>query len=51
MAKGLSNRQIATAFGISERTVERHLSAIYQALDVDRRSGALTRAIELGLVG
>ncbi|MCC6791459.1 MAG: response regulator transcription factor, partial [Thermomicrobiales bacterium] len=49
VAAGLSNRAIAEELAISERTVERHLSAIYLALDVDRRSSAVAYAVVHGL--
>ena len=48
---GYSNRQIAERLQISERTVERHLSSTYSALDVERRSAAVAAAIALGLTG
>jgi predicted ATPase/DNA-binding CsgD family transcriptional regulator/DNA-binding XRE family transcriptional regulator len=50
VAAGRSNREIGAALAISDRTVERHLTAIYGALDVDRRSAAVARAIALGLI-
>jgi DNA-binding NarL/FixJ family response regulator len=50
VAAGRSNREIGEALAVSDRTVERHLTAIYGALDVDRRSAAVARAIALGLI-
>jgi DNA-binding NarL/FixJ family response regulator len=42
LVKGLSNRQIARALGISERTVKVHLGHIFRQLGVaDRTSAAL----------
>jgi DNA-binding CsgD family transcriptional regulator len=35
--QGLSNKMIAKAFGISSRTVESHLSAIYEICEVECR--------------
>ena len=32
--KGLSNKEIASALGITERTVKAHLSSVYEKLDV-----------------
>lgn len=42
VARGLANKQIARALGISERTVKAHLGSVFRALDVaDRTSAAL----------
>ena len=42
LVKGLSNRQIARALGISERTVKVHLGHVFRNLGVnDRTSAAL----------
>ena len=49
-AAGQSNREIGKALGISDRTVERHLTAIFGALGVDRRSAAVARAAASGLL-
>ncbi len=37
--KGMSNKEIATALGITERTVKAHLSSIYEKLEVGDRLG------------
>ena len=37
IARGLSNRQIATEFGISTETVKRHLASIYSKLALPGR--------------
>ena len=50
VAAGRGNREIGEALAISDRTVERHPTAIYSALDVDRRSAAVARGITLGLI-
>lgn len=50
VAGGLSNREIGEGLGISARTVDRHLTAIFAVLDVDRRSAAVARATALGLL-
>lgn len=49
-AAGQSNREIGQALGISDRTVERHLTAIFGALGVDRRAAAVARAAAYGLL-
>jgi predicted ATPase/DNA-binding CsgD family transcriptional regulator len=50
VAAGHSNREIGQSLHISDRTVERHLTAIFAALDVDRRSAAVARATAAGLL-
>jgi DNA-binding CsgD family transcriptional regulator len=50
MAAGLSNRQIATALGISEHTVKFHVSAILGKLGVSSRSAAIRHGMRQGLV-
>jgi DNA-binding NarL/FixJ family response regulator len=37
VARGLSNKQIASEFGISIETVKRHLSSIYSKLEMTGR--------------
>jgi len=48
-ADGMSNREIATELGISSRTVERHLTAVFTVLGVERRSSAIALAVNGGL--
>jgi len=47
LARGLANKQIAAALGISEHTVKFHVSSIYTKLDVTNR----TEAVRAGLRG
>jgi DNA-binding NarL/FixJ family response regulator len=47
LAKGLANKQIAVALGISEHTVKFHVSSIYAKLNVTNR----TEAVRAGLRG
>ena len=46
----LSNREIAEAIFVSYGTLKWHLHNIYGKLGVKNRSGALVRALELGLI-
>ncbi len=50
LANGASNRSIATELGISERTVERHVSNIFDKLAVGSRTEAAAYALRNGLV-
>ena len=43
VAKGLSNKQIAAALGISAWTVSTHLRRMYAKLDVHSRAGMVAR--------
>jgi DNA-binding NarL/FixJ family response regulator len=48
-SKGLANKQIGRALGITERTVKVHLTNIYRRIGVtDRTSAALWPATTLG---
>lgn len=51
LAQGHSNKQIARALYVSEATVKTHLAHIYAKLEVQSRHHALSRAVELGLLG
>lgn len=50
IAAGESNREIADALVISERTVERHVSNIFTKLGITSRAAATAYAYEHGLV-
>ena len=51
LSRGLSNKEIATATGLSAFTVRDHVSSLLRCLDVVCRSAAVTRGWELGLLG
>jgi DNA-binding NarL/FixJ family response regulator len=50
MAKGLRNKEIASELFITERTVKFHANSIYQKLEVNGRTEAVSRAIQRGIV-
>jgi DNA-binding CsgD family transcriptional regulator len=50
LVNGGSNSAIATALGISERTVKAHLGSVYQKLGVESRSAAVAAAMARKLV-
>ena len=49
VATGQTNRAIAARLGLSERTIERHLSNIFTKLDVSSRAAATAHAVRHGL--
>jgi NarL family two-component system response regulator YdfI len=50
LAKGLANKQIALALGISEHTVKFHVSSIYTKLNVTNRTEALREGLRGGWI-
>jgi NarL family two-component system response regulator LiaR len=50
LARGLSNKEIGTELGISEKTVKVHVSHILGKLNVFDRTQAVLYAVKLGLV-
>jgi DNA-binding NarL/FixJ family response regulator len=50
VAAGLSNREIASALKISERTVKFHVTAIFNKLGAENRARAVAVAAERGLL-
>ena len=50
VAKGLANKQIAVALGISEHTVKFHVSSIYYKLNVTNRTEAVREGLRGGWV-
>jgi DNA-binding NarL/FixJ family response regulator len=49
VAKGYSNRDVASMLFISERTVHRHLSNVFTKLGVTSRTAATVYAFEHGI--
>ena len=50
LARGLTNRAIAQALGISQHTVKFHVNAIMSKLHAQSRTEAVVRASQLGLI-
>jgi len=50
VAAGLSNREIGDRLFVSEHTVKKHLVNVYTKLGVSRRTQAVSRAREMGLI-
>lgn len=50
VAKGFTNKAIGVQLGISDRTVQGHLSHIYNKLAVGSRTEAVMRAVNLGWI-
>ncbi len=50
IAKGLTNKQIASGLSISENTVRNHLNRIMEKLEVSDRTEAATTAIQQGII-
>ena len=51
VAQGSSNPAIAAALFVSEATVKTHLLHVFEKLGVSDRTRAVTRAMELGILG
>jgi DNA-binding NarL/FixJ family response regulator len=50
LAKGMTNKQIAKALFVSDKTVKAHLNSIFKKLNVTRRYEAIIFAIQKGYV-
>jgi len=50
IAAGKTNRLIAAELGLSEKTVDRHVSNIFDKLGVSSRAGATAFAFQNGLL-
>jgi DNA-binding NarL/FixJ family response regulator len=51
IAEGLSNQEIANRLFLSLNTVKTHTSNVFAKLDVQRRTQAIQKAKELGVLG
>ncbi len=50
VARGMSNREISAAIGISDHTVKHHLSHVLAKLEVDNRNSAALMAMSRGWI-
>ncbi len=50
LSKGMANKQIAVALGISEHTVKFHVSSIYTKLNVTNRTEAVREGLRGGWI-
>lgn len=50
VARGRANKEIAADLGIAEDTVKRHISNVFQKLDVNDRAQATAEAIRRGII-
>jgi DNA-binding CsgD family transcriptional regulator len=50
VAAGLSNREIAERLFVSENTVKTHAARVFAKLSVERRTQAVQRAREVGII-
>jgi DNA-binding NarL/FixJ family response regulator len=50
IAEGLSNREIGERLFVSENTVKTHSSRLFEKMDVSRRTQAVQKGKELGLI-
>jgi DNA-binding NarL/FixJ family response regulator len=47
---GMTNLQISTQMGISEKTVEKHLDSLFKKMNVSSRVEAAVLAVQLKMV-
>lgn len=50
LAAGQSNKEIASQLNVSPNTVKTHVAKLYGKLEVTRRTAAILRARELGMI-
>lgn len=51
VSQGFSNREIASAFNISEKTIEFHLRAVFRKAEASSRTEAVKNALTRGWIG
>ena len=51
LAAGRSNKEIARRLEVSPNTVKTHVARLYEKLGAERRTDAVNRARELGIIG
>ena len=51
VARGLATKQLAKRLGISPKTADNHIQAIYAKIGVTTRAGATLWAMQRGVVG
>lgn len=50
LAKGRSNKEIAIELDVSPNTVKTHVARLFEKLEANRRTEAISRARELGMI-
>jgi ATP/maltotriose-dependent transcriptional regulator MalT len=50
LAAGRSNKEIASRLNVSPNTVKTHVAKLFDKLEVRRRTEAILRARELGMI-
>ena len=50
VARGLTNKEVATTLGLSQFTVRNHLNHITEKLDVSDRTEAIVVALQSGII-
>jgi len=50
LAAGRSNKEIASRLNVSPNTVKTHVARLFEKLEVRRRTAAIVRARELGMI-
>jgi DNA-binding NarL/FixJ family response regulator len=51
LAAGRSNKEIANELSVSPNTVKTHVANLFEKLEAKRRTEAISRARELGMIG
>ena len=50
LASGKSNKEISASLNVSPNTVKTHVSRLFEKLDAGRRTEAILKALELGII-